>query len=307
MDGKAWFRRAGIVGEWTLTALSIVAAVIFVTSASKAFLAANTAGPIVPLKPGSVMDVADVKWADHRATLLIALQADCAACDASAAFLRDLVKSNVDGRFHPIVVVPYAATAGGKQLADYRLDIADVHSASFQGLGIPGTPALLLVGPDGRLKKGWIGKLPTDAEDAVFRAVGVKRLARTSTAARGTGYEGVTATELSTAAMRLSVLDTRPRAEFTRGHVVGAFNIPADEIAVRLRREWRPDREVALFCERPPTCDVYLVPEAGSARSHCELAVDAIRAGGVARVRILDATLDELEHAGVPVARDRSR
>ncbi|MEX1128522.1 MAG: rhodanese-like domain-containing protein [Vicinamibacterales bacterium] len=303
MDTGIWRRRVRTAGDRTLTALAVVAAVVFVSSAVTALLDLNRPSPTMAQKLGSVVDVSEADWTRHQATLLIAVQADCTACDTSVDFYRDLLASNVAGAFHPVVVVPYSAAAGARQVKEYGLDIADVRSVRFETLGIPGTPTIMLVGPDGRLRKAWIGKLPASAEDAVFRALGIQRLARTSKVVRPGNYVSLEPATFATYAPRPLVLDTRPREEFRQAHVAGAVNIPAEEISLRLRHEWPTDMDTTLYCTIPPTCDLYRVPESGSGADECESAVDSVRAAGISRVRILEGTLSELERAGVSIAR----
>jgi rhodanese-related sulfurtransferase/DNA-binding transcriptional ArsR family regulator len=89
------------------------------------------------------------------------------------------------------------------------------------------------------------------------------------------------------AAGQVTVLDVRPAGEFAAGHLPGAVNIPADQLAARLD-ELPIDAEIVAYCRGP----------------YCVLAHDAVRvlrAHGRAARRLDDGVL-EWRLAGQPVA-----
>ena len=84
----------------------------------------------------------------------------------------------------------------------------------------------------------------------------------------------------------VTVLDVRPREEFSAGHVPGAINIPLAELEQHLDR-LKSDREVVAYCRGP----------------HCVLAFDAVarlRQQGI-RAQRLDGGLPEWRLQGLPV------
>jgi rhodanese-related sulfurtransferase/DNA-binding transcriptional ArsR family regulator len=85
----------------------------------------------------------------------------------------------------------------------------------------------------------------------------------------------------------VTVLDLRPKDEFSLGHVPGAINIPLGELKKRLA-EFDPDQEIVAYCRGP----------------YCVLSYEAVailRARGF-NVRRLEDGLPEWRAAGMPVA-----
>jgi len=294
--------RTALNSERLLTALAVAAGVWFIAEAVGAALPARDVATTV--RPGDRIDLTELALAGGAPTLLIALQEDCRWCDESAAFYRDLLTSNATGALRIAVLVPYSADAGRSQVDRYGLGDVEVRQADFADLKIAGTPSILLVGPNGYLKKAWLGRLSTSAEAAVFATAGLVRIARTAEARRGDGRESLSASAL-VAVLRTpgaGVIDTRMRDEFRLAHIVGAVNIPADELYARLKYEWPIDHELAIYCERATTCAVYLGEEQ-PLDGECEQAADVATAAGVRRVRIIEGLLDEVAAAGVAVRR----
>jgi rhodanese-related sulfurtransferase len=90
---------------------------------------------------------------------------------------------------------------------------------------------------------------------------------------------------------RLVVLDVRPAAEHTAGHVPGAVSIPLAQLRRRLR-ELPGDREIVAYCR-------------GRLCAFAHEAVALLREAGFAARRLEDG-LPEWEAAGLPVARPQA-
>ncbi|WP_295622980.1 metalloregulator ArsR/SmtB family transcription factor [uncultured Lamprocystis sp.] len=84
-----------------------------------------------------------------------------------------------------------------------------------------------------------------------------------------------------------TVIDVRPAEEFAQGHVVGALNVPLDQLEAQLSDLPR-DREIVAYC-RGPWCVLSFE------------AVARLRAAGF-RARRLEDGLPEWRQAGRPVA-----
>ena len=115
----------------------------------------------------------------------------------------------------------------------------------------------------------------------------VERLVRSYMDARDT-FEPVDSTELSIRARKgmVTVLDVRPAEEFAAGHLPGAINVPASELAKRLK-ELSKTKEVVAYCRGP----------------YCLMSFDAVellRAKGY-KARRLDGGLPQWRLAGLPV------
>jgi len=90
----------------------------------------------------------------------------------------------------------------------------------------------------------------------------------------------------------ITVIDVRPEAEYSAGHIPGATSIPVDQLSQRLA-ELPMDTEVVAYCRGP----------------YCVFAHDAVRllrAGG-RRARRLTDGMPEWRLAGLPVAEGSAR
>lgn len=122
---------------------------------------------------------------------------------------------------------------------------------------------------------------------AETRLAEVKQLVRTFVTARDE-LEPIPATELleRLKAGMVTVLDVRPAEEYAAGHLPGALNVPAEELAGRLKKLSK-GREVIAYCRGP----------------YCLLSVDAVallRAKGFKARRLIDG-FPEWKAAGLPV------
>ena len=85
---------------------------------------------------------------------------------------------------------------------------------------------------------------------------------------------------------QVTVVDVRPEEEYVAGHLIGAINIPVDELEARLA-ELPPGREIVAYCRGP----------------HCMLSYDAVeklRQRGYDARRLEDG-YPEWKAAGLPV------
>ena len=85
---------------------------------------------------------------------------------------------------------------------------------------------------------------------------------------------------------QVTVVDVRPEEEYVAGHLIGAINIPIDELEARLA-ELPPGREIVAYCRGP----------------HCMLSYDAVeklRQRGYDAHRLEDG-YPEWKAAGLPV------
>jgi hypothetical protein len=105
-------------------------------------------------------------------TLVLALQRGCHFCAESAPFYRQLVTdATEDSGVHLVAALPQASAEGAAYIHELGIAITDVRQASLQQLRMRGTPTLILLGSDGVVQKLWVGKLPAEKEQEVFRSI----------------------------------------------------------------------------------------------------------------------------------------
>jgi rhodanese-related sulfurtransferase/DNA-binding transcriptional ArsR family regulator len=138
-----------------------------------------------------------------------------------------------------------------------------------------------------------VGELWAALRDvAAEHVAGLDRLAGAYLGDRG-ALEAVTREELARRlqAGDITVIDVRPRREFTAGHIAGARSVPVGELRRHLR-SLPEGHEVVAYCRGP----------------YCVYADDAVRdlAGRGYRARRLEDGFPEWRRAGLPVAAGES-
>jgi thioredoxin-related protein len=125
--------------------------------------------PAVSSLVGKKLTIPDIVWSENQQTLLLILQKGCRFCDESAPFYKRLTKelSAYPGT-HIVAVLPHGDDENKQYLKAKMLAITDVRQASPRLIGVPGTPALVLVDNTGTVLEQWLGKLPTAEEEAVL-------------------------------------------------------------------------------------------------------------------------------------------
>jgi rhodanese-related sulfurtransferase len=134
-----------------------------------------------------------------------------------------------------------------------------------------------------------VGELWAAVRDvAVEHVAGIERLAVAYLGDRN-DVEAITRDELAARLRKRNVvvIDVRPTAEYTAGHIAGARSVPPDEAQRRLRTIPK-DGEIVAYC-RGPFC-VY-----------ADDTVRALRRRGI-RARRLEDGFPEWKRAGLPIA-----
>lgn len=100
----------------------------------------------------------------NKATLILAISARCHFCNDSVPFFQKLA-SQVGDKLKTIAIFPESVLEGRKYLADKGLPVGDVRQVFLAGIGVTGTPTILLVDESGIVRKIWIGKLSTEDQE----------------------------------------------------------------------------------------------------------------------------------------------
>jgi len=154
----------------------LAAACLFIQKFAAGRAGSANRGRASEVSVGAKIPLAGVDWSKNGNTLLLALATGCHFCSESAPFYqriaREVSKRN-DVRV--ISLFPKGEAGGREYLSKLGVPIPDVRQASFEDIGVAGTPALVLVNSSGVAAGVWIGQLPADKEAEVFAAIGNPR------------------------------------------------------------------------------------------------------------------------------------
>jgi hypothetical protein len=105
--------------------------------------------------------------------LVLALSATCHFCSDSAPFYRRLVVSAVErgSADRLIAVFSQPPEVGKAYLHKWDIKITNVVQADYSQLNVVATPTLILVKPDGKVERVWVGKLTPDLEREVIALI----------------------------------------------------------------------------------------------------------------------------------------
>lgn len=124
-----------------------------------------------PIALGSPLAVQGMDWRANGKTLVLAVNTACHFCSESAPFYRRLVAEAPRRHVHMTALLPQAVSEGQEYLRSLEVPIDDVRQAPLKALKLRGTPTLLLVDGQGRVRQVWEGKLSPDAERQVIGAL----------------------------------------------------------------------------------------------------------------------------------------
>jgi peroxiredoxin len=108
-----------------------------------------------------------VDWAANGETVLLALSTHCHYCTESAPFFKRLTAQAGRGA-EVIAVLAEPPAEAERYLADQGVHVDAIRQLSLGVLGVAGTPTMMLVNGDGKVKKVWTGKVQPPDEDAVL-------------------------------------------------------------------------------------------------------------------------------------------
>jgi len=99
---------------------------------------------------------------------------------------------------------------------------------------------------------------------------------------------------------KVFLLDTRPREAFSDLHVLGAYNIPVEELSMRMAREVPQDAEIVIYCGSTRDCEQGSLR--GGKKTFCTMALDTLRREfDKENLHVLTGLLSEFQEARVPM------
>ena len=115
------------------------------------------------------------QWKSHPATLLLALRVGCPYCEASMDFYEELLKAIPPARTHMLAAYSEAGVTPRGELTSGLRNVDLVTGVDLRGLGVGGTPTVILADSSGTIVKIWRGKLSDALEKDVRDATGVSQ------------------------------------------------------------------------------------------------------------------------------------
>lgn len=145
----------------------LVAAVVGIAFYN-AYFSKNKAPQIVRPTVGSVMNVPGEDFSVAGNTLIIALQEGCHYCSESVPFYQKIINGRANG-LHLLALLPEDNRL--QYIQDLHLKIDDIKRVKFSQYHIGGTPTLIRVDREGKIRNVWMGKLTSPIEQAVLNTL----------------------------------------------------------------------------------------------------------------------------------------
>jgi hypothetical protein len=128
------------------------------------------------LAPGMKMSMSGIDWENNNRTLLLVLTSSCKPCKESASFYKKIIEElRSIKNVRLVAVLPQGGmqgvASGEKYLHEMGLMIDEVMQVTPGSVGVAGLPALILADNTGTVENVWIGRLPSDKEVEVIKAL----------------------------------------------------------------------------------------------------------------------------------------
>jgi hypothetical protein len=291
------------VFSWMLNVISVVCAAIVIWQFGRSYFTSSARPSDATVPIGAKIQLPGISWSDSPRTVVLALSAKCQYCRLSARFYRSLIGAAEPQRFRVVAAMREPIEESKSDLVALGLEgLRDIRQTDLQALRIRGTPTLLIVNRRGTVEASWTGNLPADQQEAVFTAlkVPVPPQAKPPQVASDSALQRVGANELRILLRDPGavVLDVRERSRFYEAHLVGALNMPLDEIVPRAPHELPQDRTILVYCIDYSTCSI------GPRKFQsifCQWAAEGLNYVGISNVRPIADDLATLADQGLPV------
>ena len=117
-------------------------------------------GSVDPAKQllGKTMRIPGLQFPQARGSLVLVLSTTCHFCKDSLPFYKDLASKSLE-RFNVVAVLPQPLAEAQVYLQQAAVPTTHVISTELGGMGVAGTPAVLLLDRTGKVSDAWVGKL----------------------------------------------------------------------------------------------------------------------------------------------------
>jgi peroxiredoxin len=109
-----------------------------------------------------------IDWSKSRQNLVLALSTGCRFCSESADFYRRLVPSAASNGTRVLAILPQPVSGGRSYLEGLGVPVSDVVQSPLSAVEVSGTPTVLLIDGQGKIRKAWVGKLRPEQEQQVI-------------------------------------------------------------------------------------------------------------------------------------------
>lgn len=151
----------------------IVACGLVIASLGRNFYISRrqAADSLPAMKRGQVLTVPGYAPDNRQPTLVMALSTHCSFCQASVPFYQKLTafKKSAPQGLRLLAVLPEDQDAAIAYLKEHGIAADAVLSLPLSGIGVNGTPTLMLLDERNKLEEFWVGKL-TDGQEATVLA-----------------------------------------------------------------------------------------------------------------------------------------
>ena len=134
--------------------------------------AANSAIPKSGPAEGAQVSLMGINWSESDESVVLALSNKCHFCTESAPFYQRLSSELAQRKnVRVIAVFPQDVGDAKKYLSGLGVPIEDVRRASLDSIGVSGTPTLIIVDSNGKVKQSWVGRLSAERESEVLSRI----------------------------------------------------------------------------------------------------------------------------------------
>jgi hypothetical protein len=120
---------------------------------------------------GAKVSLHGVDWSTSNQNLVLALSTGCHFCSESADFYQRLVPSAESNGTRVLAVLPQPISDGRSYLEKLGVTVSEVVQSPLGAVDVSGTPTVLLIDGQGKIRKAWVGKLGPEQERQVMKGL----------------------------------------------------------------------------------------------------------------------------------------
>ena len=163
------YRRVEFAANVATILLAVVFSVLLANSLIRSSKPSQPA-PFATLERGMKVSVPGVNWSGHQRNLILVLQKGCHFCSDSAQFYQELARTIGDRKdVQLIAALPQDEATSTEYLKSLGIKVGAIRQVDLPSIGIRATPTVLLTDSTGIVTDVWIGKLPPEKEQEVYR------------------------------------------------------------------------------------------------------------------------------------------